>query len=316
MTPLRKCPVISMKAIRCRFVVLVFVICFFCLGNRLNAASLPAPQDGNEIGAPKKTEPRESSVAKVGPFFGNGIKIGETTSDSAIIWTRLTKNKQAEFSRLKIFTQGLPNRKRDRTTMPTKIHPGSPGMVVLTYWEDGKKGRVGKRRITGQVDPDADYTVQIPIVGLKPDTRYELELQARKEPGNPATDKIQGSFRTAGGRTSTKPVRFMVSTCQAVRSIDSGKEGHVAYKQMNERNPAAPAPLLASSGSRAVFIGIYVCLVPCTMMVCETSPLRSSLNSARSSYPGGSTIGDPVAAKVHRALRALSPPPHARVSTS
>ena len=42
-----------------------------------------------------------------GPYFASGVKVGEVDQNSAIIWTRLTKEKAAKFGILPIFTEGL-----------------------------------------------------------------------------------------------------------------------------------------------------------------------------------------------------------------
>lgn len=207
---------------------------FFLTGEMAHAAYGPSLAQGPQESSKNV---RTEANGLEGPFFGNGIKIGETSSESAIIWVRLTKNKQADFSRLKIFSEGLPKGKRDKTAMPTGIHPGSEGSVLLSLWRKGQKNSPFEGVLVGKVDPKADFTLQISLKGLQPSTDYEFQLESCREKGSPISDKIVGTFRTAGGAKSEKPVRFMVSTCQAVRSIDSGKDGHIAYKQMADRNP-------------------------------------------------------------------------------
>lgn len=48
---------------------------------------------------------------------------------------------------------------------------------------------------------------------------------------------MQGSFRTAPLAEQATPIRFIVTTCQAVRSVDSGPEGHHSYRQMLALDP-------------------------------------------------------------------------------
>ena len=40
------------------------------------------------------------SAAHAQPYFGNGIKIGETTTDSTIVWMRLTEQGQPKWDGL------------------------------------------------------------------------------------------------------------------------------------------------------------------------------------------------------------------------
>jgi len=72
---------------------------------------------------------------------------------------------------------------------------------------------------------------------LKPNNRYEFVAEARKLGGVEISSTMTGAFKTAPAKDQAVPVSFVVTTCQAVRSIDSGKEGHIAYKQMLDFNP-------------------------------------------------------------------------------
>lgn len=171
-----------------------------------------------------------------GPFLGNGVKIGEADQTHVILWARLTKNRNADFSRLPILKQGLPPRAKSSDEMPTEVHPGHPGEVQVTYWK--KKGPGSHSHTMWRpVDPDKDHTVQIRLTGLDPGTEYEYLVTARRGKNSDVSDRVTGSFWTAPDPQQRMKVRFIVSTCQAIRSIDSGTDGHVAYRNMLKFQP-------------------------------------------------------------------------------
>ena len=166
-----------------------------------------------------------------GPWFANGIKVGEATQTTAIVWVRLTARPDADFSLLPILAEGLPSNGKSDVAMPVDVLPGMAGQVRLSYWIDDD---VSARKVTewAQVVSDTDFTFQFRLSQLKSGSRYRVHLAARRSPSDKTLETIEGTFRTAPRTEDSAPVRFIVTTCQAIRSIDSGKNGHIAYKQM------------------------------------------------------------------------------------
>lgn len=171
-----------------------------------------------------------------GPYLGNGVKVGEVDQSSAIVWTRLTREKNARFDRLPIFTEGLQPNEASRIMMPTDVHPGAAGKVRVVWWPDQQPAET---RSTGwvAVQPDADFTIQIALTELSSGTAYRYRCEARSGDDGKTTDMVEGKFRTAPAKDQSVPIRFIVTTCQAIRSIDAGAEGHVAYRQMLRCDP-------------------------------------------------------------------------------
>ena len=130
-----------------------------------------------------------------GPFFSTGIKIGEVTGSSAIIWLRLTGNRQpagrrSPVPRVAYFDEATGNwhprkyfkekYKQDRPDREVKVvfpdgysitniggsAPGSNGEVRLLY----KKTGASKWDYTDwvAVDEQADYSTHISLVDLEP----------------------------------------------------------------------------------------------------------------------------------------------------
>ncbi|MGI9518585.1 MAG: alkaline phosphatase D family protein [Pirellulaceae bacterium] len=176
------------------------------------------------------------STVSDGPFFASGIKVGEATQTTAIVWVRLTKNEAADFSQLPIFTEGLPVGEQSSIEMPDDVVPGTSGQVQMEYWIDGDDVL---RRLTDwvQVTEVADFTHQFRLASLQPGSLYRYQVNARASADAANSASITGSFRTALGASVSAPVKFIVTTCQAVRSVDAGQDGHVAYQQMLESDP-------------------------------------------------------------------------------
>ncbi|MBK1831243.1 alkaline phosphatase D family protein [Verrucomicrobiaceae bacterium R5-34] len=171
-----------------------------------------------------------------GPYLAGGVKIGEVDQTSAIVWTRLTEDQEADFSKLPILTEGLGLRQKSKVRMPTDVLPGAAGEVRVRYWIQGAKDKATETEWSA-VSADRDFTHQFQLKGLQPNSSYECLVQARPSGSESPSAEMSGSFQTAPGKDQTVPVQFIVTTCQAVRSIDSGKDGHVAYRRMLEFQP-------------------------------------------------------------------------------
>ena len=75
-------------------------------------------------------------------YQANGIKIGEVTQDSAIIWTRLTKNPSAntngeKFPKVSKEAEQIPKGKK-LEDMEGAV-PGTKGKVKITWSTKGEK---------------------------------------------------------------------------------------------------------------------------------------------------------------------------------
>jgi len=196
-------------------------------------------------------------------YQGNGIKIGEVTPNSAIVWTRLTKipvpladgfrfrlpaedKKDSKSKASK--SKSKKKKKKGRTAKDTEplypdgLHadkmegamPGAQGQVRIGYYPNDKSS---KPRYTKwlTVDPEKDFTQQVLIKNLLPGTSYSLTSQSRDgEMKVGAT--IKGSFRTAPDPKSRSDVKFAVITGQEYHRKDS-VEGHKIYGPMKNLDP-------------------------------------------------------------------------------
>jgi len=175
-------------------------------------------------------------MAEQAPYFASGIKVGEVDQNSAIVWLRLTEEKSAKFNRLPIFTEGLIGKAKGQGEMPTDVAHGMQGEARVRYWK--KTPQAEKSNMSWvTISAKGDFTHQFSLKSLTPNSRYEFVVEARKLGSMEISTTMSGAFKTAPTAEQNVPVRFVVTTCQAVRSVDSGAEGHVAYKQMLAFDP-------------------------------------------------------------------------------
>ncbi|MHC4507580.1 MAG: alkaline phosphatase D family protein [Planctomycetota bacterium] len=193
-----------------------------------------------------------------GPYQATGIKIGETTDNSAIIWTRLTRGPQrvgAEAPMPKISYRDsrtgalLDTRKGSRqnrapvvtfpadSTMETieGAVPGAPGKVRVLYRMEGVSD--WSETDWRAVDPKRDYTCQFKLTNLRPETRYQLRVEARRSAGSSLGQLVEGAFRTAPRADESERVVFTVSTGQAYPDQDAGG-GFRIYSAMLKLDPS------------------------------------------------------------------------------
>ena len=165
-----------------------------------------------------------SPVHAVG--LAGGMKIGEVTADSALVWTRLTERE-----------------KQDPISGETMgAVPGMAGEVAMVFWE--KESPDVKKEITWKkVSAEQDFTHQFELAGLAVDTAYELEITGRDAEGV-ETKVLSGGFQTAPAAGSDEAVSFLVSTCQAFRERDDEDRGHLIYRNMR----AVPADFFVQTG--------------------------------------------------------------------
>ena len=167
------------------------------------------------------------------PHFASGIKIGEVDQHHANIWVRLTKRKSADFDRL----PDVSDPDNRAVLMPDlDLVPGTAGVVRVAYWpadDTESKRHTDWKSVTGQ----NDFIHQFRLESLRPATRYILEIEAKSNSESEQVNRIAGEFQTAPEANNAQPIRFIVTTCQAVRSIDSSPAGHQTYRYMMAFKP-------------------------------------------------------------------------------
>jgi alkaline phosphatase D len=174
-------------------------------------------------------------------FQATGIRVGEVTDTTAIVWTRLTAHRERN-------TKGIfiPGRAQDykNTALPEPKVPvedlegscqGINGYVRIHY---GTEEMMNHARISDweEVSEATDFIHQFQLKNLMPNATYyyESEVSSNKNPGQ--SFRVKGKFRTAPPENEGSDIRFCLMTCQGYP--DRGHpDGHDIYPAMLALNP-------------------------------------------------------------------------------
>lgn len=178
------------------------------------------------------------SEDKMHVYMANGIKIGEVTQNSVIIWTRLTKHPERN-------VDGLPFVKgKDKHVNPPfeKLEemegstPGTTGEVRISYQPD-KKGSELKSMMWQSVQSERDFTKQFQLNDLLPGVKYSIIVEGRAIGSNEVSCRVQGEFVTAPSKEDPAKVSFSVVTGQEYHRRDDSENGHKIYPVMQNLKP-------------------------------------------------------------------------------
>ncbi|NOX56111.1 MAG: alkaline phosphatase [Planctomycetes bacterium] len=199
--------------------------------------------------------PISAAVAAEGPYQATGFKIGEVTDRSAIVWTRLTLRPEpnppdAPMVQFRYAEQPeqrrAKRRKRQRVigvvypdglTVADIRHaaPGSAGQVRVRYRPEGANR--WEQTEWADVNPERDFTHQFELTGLRPNTRYEVQVEGRRSANAELGQVRIGRFRTAPAPDQPARVVFTVSTGQGFGDQDR-PDGFNIYPEMLKLDPS------------------------------------------------------------------------------
>lgn len=189
-----------------------------------------------------------------GPYFGNGFHNGWADQNSIVIWTRLTKKAEMNRTGPKFLVPSAAEvRRLDKGANPDSIYKAQiPAGYTLDQMEGACPGMNGEVNMTyfplkdpenkietgwAQVDPGKNYTHQWRLENLLPDTKYVVEIHARKNGGSELTDQVNGSFRTPPDSVTNKDLNFCIVTCHDYPRRDDSINGHKIYRAMLQLFP-------------------------------------------------------------------------------
>ncbi|ATC66237.1 alkaline phosphatase [Nibricoccus aquaticus] len=115
--------------------------------------------------------------------------------------------------------------------------PGKAGWVRVAYWPAESTEADALKTPIKQVEAGTDFTHQVALRDLRPDTRYRYRFEA----GQPGNDTVAatayGSFKTAPDAAASAKVTFTVANCQDYARRDDPANGHKIYPQMGALHP-------------------------------------------------------------------------------
>ena len=173
-----------------------------------------------------------------------GVKVGEVTDTSAIIWTRMTENATRR-------ADGIVRRARGKRAVPPEFLdpkelegsvPGADGQVRVRYSANGS-ALDDPENAEGVSTTDwrparagNDYTNHFYLEGLQPATTYYFATDTRSLDTSVRHKPLRGSFETAPPADEYGDVTFTVITGQMYKDADHG-DGFMAYDSMAALDP-------------------------------------------------------------------------------
>jgi alkaline phosphatase D len=176
-------------------------------------------------------------------YLADGIKIGEVTHNTAVIWSRATAVEKPDMTAPKFKYETGPH------VIPKDYNPLPKGLTLeqMEGAVPGKAGKVrliltdaeGKRTITEYkvAAAERDFTCQFVILGLKPRTQYGITAQVCPLESEAVTAEVSGCFRTASSPDEAVPVLCTSASDQSWRDRDDADGGFKVYKSMRELKP-------------------------------------------------------------------------------
>lgn len=180
------------------------------------------------------------AASRAGVHQATGVRVGEVTDTTAIVWTRLTKNTERNNAGV-VF----PARKKgEKQPWPP---PPTPPVAEIEGACPAMSGRVRVRYGVGEslseavetpwaaVSAEADGIHHFKLTSLKPGTTYHYVSETAAADGS-AHESLRGKFHTAPAPAAPTAMRFCVMTCQGYQDRDHA-DGHPIYPAMTALDP-------------------------------------------------------------------------------
>ncbi len=206
----------------------------------------------------------DGSATAADVHLGMGLRVGEVTGESAIVWTRVTATAKRNETGHREPKKRTP---RVNTFVPSQVPlssrqgeiDGAAGEVRVHWWPKGSKAKVRTSEWVGVV-AEHDYVHQFAITGLEPGRRYEVRVEARQSADVKISATAIGSFRTPASRDTQQDVTFTVVTGQSYWDLDHPSGYHI-YPAMAKLKPDFIVPTgdtvyLDSEEPRARTVGL------------------------------------------------------------
>lgn len=185
-------------------------------------------------------------------YMANGIKIGELSHESVVIWTRLTKNRERILEGpqfLKTIRDGENKLAVKHISAEDQIPqgisldqiegsvPGALGELRLTYWEAADT-KTRKSTAWIKTSEERGHSHKFYINQLMPSTKYRFKVEGRPL-GIEKPSVVRRSLvtTTEGPEKSMEEIRFTVATCHDYLRRDDSDNGHIIYPSMARLRP-------------------------------------------------------------------------------
>lgn len=178
---------------------------------------------------------RLPALAAEGPSAGipasihqaTGVKVGEVTDTSALLWARLTHSPSRLADGVRVVGKG--KQPPPAGVMPDKMEGACPGMAGRLRVRFGADERLADAWVTdwAKVGAESDFAHQFALSDLKPQTTYYYAVESEADGAGEKHSPLTGRFRTAPAEKSSAPVTFCVVTCLMYADLDDPAGFHM-----------------------------------------------------------------------------------------
>jgi alkaline phosphatase D len=165
-----------------------------------------------------------------------GVKVGEITPTSVVIWTRRTRSARRVENGARYRASGTEATHLAQDADVNAIEgacAGEAGYIKVTL--EAQSGPRHSKPWT-PVSAEADFTHQFRIDGLRPATVYRYAVETKRTRGGRAESALVGRFRTAPLESAHAAVQFVLMTCQMYCHMDR-EDGFHIYDSIQKLQP-------------------------------------------------------------------------------
>jgi alkaline phosphatase D len=172
------------------------------------------------------------------PRQASGVKVGEVTDTTAIVWTRLTASAERNSRGVAISGRVGKGGPRPVTVPVDELEgacPGAAGRIRVRY-AAGEDLQDAAETEWVDVNAETDFIHQFHLKDLRPATTYHYAVETAGKDRQPPHGALRGKLTTAPPPDADVVIRFCVMTCQAYHDRDH-PEGHNIYVSMLKLDP-------------------------------------------------------------------------------
>jgi alkaline phosphatase D len=195
-----------------------------------------------EISALGADKPTAAAPVAAAPIHqATGVKVGEVTDTTALLWARLTRSPSRVVDGPRI--TGKAKEPLPAGVTPEMLEGACPGMAGRLRVRFGTEESLANAKSTdwAKVGGDSDFAHQFPLADLKPATTYFYAIDSAPDgaggaAGGAAHASLTGRFRTAPASSAAAAITFCVVTCQMYADLDDPAGFHM-YPMIAKLDP-------------------------------------------------------------------------------
>ncbi|MCI0379788.1 MAG: alkaline phosphatase D family protein [Gemmataceae bacterium] len=171
--------------------------------------------------------------ADPGTRQATGVKVGEVSDTTAVVWMRLTAEAGRRAQGYAPKFESLP-----KDVRPDQVRYACPGMEGRVRLRYATRENLSDAVATAWQDVAAktDFTHQFALNSLRPNSTYFYSAESAGRGGAPVHKPLVGQFQTAPAADQYADVSFTAISCTGFRDLDHS-DGYHIFPTMARLNP-------------------------------------------------------------------------------